>query len=368
MKEISSNGDLSTVDVIYPAVPLYLYLGPETFQKVLLPILEYANHNTNKYGEGKEYNLEWAPHHIGVWPIADLKQEDQENMPVEETGNMLQLVLAIVQRTGNNLEWLEPYWPLLKQWADYLVKFLPDPGDQLCTDDFMGPSPHNINLAIKGIVGIGAYAELLKLKGDKEVAELYESFTKDFYMWYKKMGYDSDHSRLQYNLPDTWSLKYNMVFQNVLGLNIFSKEDMQMEADYYNKFHLNKYGVPLDNRATFTKVCRVSPPPSLGRLAHVGRLHGQRGPAQRHHPQPLPLRPRDSLQSPLQRLVPDRRRGQGRRLQSQTRHGRPLHASARYVSAFGKLSSPNRLVVSFHPAHTPRETRGGGRRPVPRPR
>ena len=110
---------------------------------------------------------------MGVWPICDTDAEHQEHMPVEETGNMLQLILAVAQRTGD-LDYLEEYWPLLKKWADYLVKFLPDPGDQLCTDDFMGPSPHNINLAVKGLVGLESYAELMRMKGDKESAELYQ--------------------------------------------------------------------------------------------------------------------------------------------------------------------------------------------------
>lgn len=51
-------------------------------------------------------------------------------------------------------------------WGDYLVSSLPDPGNQLCTDDFEGPSPHNVNLAAKGIVGLGAYSLILKIKGD----------------------------------------------------------------------------------------------------------------------------------------------------------------------------------------------------------
>jgi len=38
---------------------------------------------------------------------------------------------------------------VLKIWADYIVVSLPDPGNQLCTDDFEGPSPHNVNLAAK---------------------------------------------------------------------------------------------------------------------------------------------------------------------------------------------------------------------------
>lgn len=70
-------------------------------------------------------------------------------MPVEETGNMLIMLAAIDQRVGLFNAWPK-YSKLLYQWADYLITVLPDPGTQLCTDDFEGPSPHNANLAAKG--------------------------------------------------------------------------------------------------------------------------------------------------------------------------------------------------------------------------
>ena len=51
---------------------------------------------------------------------------------------------------------------LLKTWADYLASSLPDPGDQLCTDDFEGVSPHNVNLAAK--VGMKSQAIAVPLR------------------------------------------------------------------------------------------------------------------------------------------------------------------------------------------------------------
>lgn len=57
------------------------------------------------------------------------------------------------------------YWKLLQQWGEYLVEHLPDPGEQLCTDDFEGFTPHNVNLAAKGIVALGAWSDLLKSQG-----------------------------------------------------------------------------------------------------------------------------------------------------------------------------------------------------------
>jgi len=47
------------------------------------------------------------------------------------------------------------------QWGNYLTTALPDPGNQLCTDDFEGPSPHNANLAAKGIVALEVTSSLL---------------------------------------------------------------------------------------------------------------------------------------------------------------------------------------------------------------
>lgn len=72
MKEISSDGDVSTVDVIYPASPLILYLNPELLYILTLPLMEYVNNDTGKYGKYNPYNYEWAPHHLGHWPICNI--------------------------------------------------------------------------------------------------------------------------------------------------------------------------------------------------------------------------------------------------------------------------------------------------------
>merc|ERR1712233_73865 len=130
-----------------------------------MPLLSYANNETSM-----KYNLAWAPHHLGTWPICDLSPKHQEQMPMEETANMLIQLAAIAKRQSGNVAYLTPYWPLLQIWGKYLRDSLPDPGNQLCTDDFEGPSPHNVNLAAKGIIGLGAYSILLKFKGDTKAS------------------------------------------------------------------------------------------------------------------------------------------------------------------------------------------------------
>ena len=72
----------------------------------------------------------------GTWPVCDILPSEQEQMPMEESANMILMLAGIVQRL-NDTTFLRPYANLLETWAQYLNSTLPDPGNQLCTDDFV---------------------------------------------------------------------------------------------------------------------------------------------------------------------------------------------------------------------------------------
>eukprot|EP01106_Pelomyxa_sp_JSP_P001162 TRINITY_DN1175_c0_g2_i2.p1 TRINITY_DN1175_c0_g2~~TRINITY_DN1175_c0_g2_i2.p1 ORF type:complete len:326 (+),score=71.58 TRINITY_DN1175_c0_g2_i2:205-1182(+) len=249
VKEISSNGDFSTVDVVFPASPLIAWVDPALLRLILVPILTYANNETNR-----PYGSVWAPHHLGTYPIADILTSEQEDMPIEETANLIMMVALVARMEGSLHSTLDHFWPLYYQWANYLVSSLPDPGDQLCTDDFTGAIPHDANLALKGIIGIGAYSYLCTLKGDTVNASKFMSVAQDYASQWIQLANptSSDHYRLRYDMPG-WSMKYNLVYQRLLALSVFPESVFSLETQYY-KTMLNKYGVPLDNRDTFTKL------------------------------------------------------------------------------------------------------------------
>lgn len=248
-KENFSNGCIATVDVTYPSAPFFLLLNPELLWGQTKPILDYA--------QTPKWKFPFAPHDLGTYPKANGQvygggeNSERDQMPVEECGNMI-ILCATLAHTGR-IDHIKPYMPLLQKWAEYLKAKGLDPENQLCTDDFAGHLAHNTNLSVKAIVALGAYAQLCDKLGQKDQAESYNKLAKDMAAQWMKMADDGDHYRLTFDKPGTWSQKYNLVWDQLLGLNLFPPDVARKEIAYY-KTKNNKYGLPLDSRKDYTKL------------------------------------------------------------------------------------------------------------------
>jgi hypothetical protein len=249
-KENFSNGCIATVDVIYPMAPEFLLFGPALAKAMVVSNLDYAS--------SARWKFPFAPHDLGTYPWATGQvygggeRTEDNQMPVEETGNIMILVAAISKMEGN-ADFAGRYWPVLTKWAEYLRDKGFDPENQLSTDDFAGHLAHNVNLSAKAIVALGAYAQMAGLHGDKAAAADYRTLAERFAARWVKEADDGDHFRLAFDQPGTWSQKYNMVWDRVLGLNLFPAAVAQKEMAFYRRTQ-NTYGLALDNRRLYTKL------------------------------------------------------------------------------------------------------------------
>jgi hypothetical protein len=175
LKEISSNGNSQTVDVIFPAFPFFLYTQPKWLAYLLEPLLEHQLSG--------QYPNKYSMHDLGThFPnLTGHADGRDEYMPVEECGDMLIMGLALVNsltygsdddaqslwstvghagddvdesenafalRTHANLNYLDDTWGggakgikqakkwldgsynLWKQWTGYLVEDALEPHNQ----------------------------------------------------------------------------------------------------------------------------------------------------------------------------------------------------------------------------------------------
>lgn len=230
------------MDVLYPCAPFLILHNPQLLTCVLQLIFAYMEKDPTP--------PPYAPHDLGIYPRAT-GQAYPAPMPIEESANMI-LLTALGIEEGRESFWVKKYLRILRRWADDLKQHTLDPDRQLFTDDFTGPSAHNANLALKGILALGAFAQILERLGQRQEAQEWRTLAKDYARQWRLRAEAEGHWVRIYGEKQTWSMKYNLLFDRWLGLNLIPQEKIHQELDFYRR-QMRPYGVPLEDRFSYTK-------------------------------------------------------------------------------------------------------------------
>lgn len=249
LKEISSDGNIQTVDVLFPFWPILSYLNPAWGKLMLEPL--FINQ------ESGQWPYMFSIHDLGNnFPNATGHANGVDEMqPLEECGNMLIMTLDYAQK-AKDTAFLHTHYNILNQWTQYLIAEAEYPQNQISTDDFAGALANQTNLAIKGIIGIQAMAIISNLTGHTEDGANYSTIARDYMKVWQTPGLgistDGTHSTLSYGNDTSYSLLYNLYSDQLLQTDLVPRSVYTMQSDFYPTV-AEKYGVPLDTRHTYTK-------------------------------------------------------------------------------------------------------------------
>ncbi|KAL9083935.1 MAG: hypothetical protein Q9159_005490 [Coniocarpon cinnabarinum] len=240
LKEISSDGNVNSIDVIYPTFPILYVLSPQWIKLLLQPMLEYL---VTPHGV---WNRNSVPHDLGNhYPNAtghnDNKLEvimgREEWMPLEVTGSLFSLLHAYVQAT-KDYDFLKRYMGpsgnyLLTQYADFLVDNGTAPLSQLTTVDSLKAVTNTTQLAMQAAIAVSAMGAMSNLTNyTAHGADMTRQILNNDV---SAMDAPKTHFAYAYNQPTSFSVMFPLFadkLANLPGSNSF-KPAYDMQSNFY---------------------------------------------------------------------------------------------------------------------------------------
>ncbi|KAJ9268181.1 hypothetical protein DTO212C5_5723 [Paecilomyces variotii] len=235
LKEISSDGNIQTVDVIYATFPIFYVLNPDFIRLLLQPVFTYLDQGS--------YTEAYAPHDLGAhYPNATgWDSSTEEAMPVEESGNVILLTYAY-QSASNQTDLATTYSSYLQKYAQYLNENGEYPAAQYSLNDALGKLANQTNLGVKAAVALGAYNKLFS--SSTQYTSAATTFADNIYT--NRLGTNSggNYYTLQYGV-EPWFLVFNNYPDILFDLGIFPQESYNATSDFYPTVR-STAGIPLD--------------------------------------------------------------------------------------------------------------------------
>ncbi|KAL5536145.1 hypothetical protein ACEPAF_4250 [Sanghuangporus sanghuang] len=235
------SGGVNAVDVLYSAMPVYLYLNPAILGYLLSPLLDYQ--------ESTQYTNPYAAQDLGgPFPNAT-GNPDGHDQKIEHSANMLIMSLAHAQASGDG-SLLAQHYDLLNEWAGYLVNNTMNPVDETTSSSDGISSTNQTNLILKGIIGIGAMAKISEYSGHSDDQSRYDGIAKQYVQQWTDLASASDQLVLNFGSGSS-GLIYNLYADKLLQLNLIDSSVYSLQTSFYKQQTSSwKYGIPLDSSNT----------------------------------------------------------------------------------------------------------------------
>ncbi|KXT11063.1 hypothetical protein AC579_8547 [Pseudocercospora musae] len=241
-KEISSDGNVNTIDVIFPLSPMLYLMAPEWIRLLSEPVVRYL-------ATGR-WDVNFTIHDIGAhYPNATGHDDGlAEPMPLEECGDIILLAYMYQTATGNT-HWAAQFSSMFQTYADYLVERGLHPGNQLSSDDGAGASANQTSLAMKSAIALNAYG---RMTAQKNYSDVGLHFADVLYNQGEGLDSDRTHFTLVQGEDESWTTAYNLYIDVLLELETFPSEAYTLQSAYYPSVRAES-GVALDSRVNWGK-------------------------------------------------------------------------------------------------------------------
>lgn len=263
LKEISSDGNVNTIDFIFQSWPIFVSLNPEYIKILLEPVLDYlrTGRYPNQYvihdiGARKPTQLlgsfSIANHILVGYPnVTGHDDGKDEPMPLFETSALFILLYAYQELTGDDA-FAQQYQRLLQGYADYMATRSLYPDSQLISVDTIHATANQTGLAIQCAIGLSAAGILLN---NSTYADIAKTNAEEIYD--NALGLDgttphnSMHFTYNYGKSSTWNVLFPAFSDILLNLNTFPKEAWDLQSSWYEQ-QIQPGGLPFAGPSNYT--------------------------------------------------------------------------------------------------------------------
>ncbi|KAF9075381.1 hypothetical protein BDP27DRAFT_1380628 [Rhodocollybia butyracea] len=245
VKDTGNSQRTNPMEVLYAALPAFIYFNASWIGYMLEPLLQYENSGL--------YAQSFATSDLGdTFPAAIGDPSPDLSTAIEGTSEMLVMVWAHVVFTGD-VSLISRYYSTLKAWTETLLtENLLIPNGYVNAD---GVSNANMtNLAISGILAVRTMAEISRTLGRSDDYMSYSRNASSLVSLWQTLAVSSGHLTSTYGASSSWGMMYSLYSDKLFGFNLVNSRIYTEQTSWYITAAslASPFGLPFDSNERTT--------------------------------------------------------------------------------------------------------------------